>query len=547
VKPTLKDLLVAAFGDVVRGELPAGFDAADLVAAGARPDTLPPIEFVDLPAIEWDGAPQLAVPAPVAPMPAEAPRAQSAGDQGPVARAGGIADQHRALCARLERELARRAIEPGAADGWRSIANGHLVTVSIDDLAREIWFDLLSDGIGGARGQAISLGHVQDVLLALAQRKRHERRTTLIANLTGRPASADGAAALAAWVKAVTGRDDVKDVRVMAHWLWLVKRLALGLRAEWDLMPIVYGREQGSGKSTAVERLTAPVHELGTTINAATLTDERRFRQLHVMLIGRWEEMAGAAKAEIEALKHTVTTPEINYRELATHNMVVARRTMSFIGTSNHSVDAMISDTTGARRFYQLDALPKLDHQVVNAVAPEMIWQAVSEHDRAPIHDVIEVVRETQVGLVGRDAVSMWLDAETWDKITIRRVDGDDPIVVHPYDEAKGCEFEDLAARFKRWCNEVGQSGLGVKLLAQRLKQEGWTKSRPAAEPGKPRVVLYHKPRPPQSPPVGPGTEIAPNPPGGAPDSTRPKRQERLDAKPADGEDAFGDGGSLAF
>ncbi len=539
---TLKEALVAAFADVVRGALAVGFDAADLQAAGCRPEHLPPLEPVALPAL--DGiAPTAPPPAAAAhlppPNPVDLVEAARAG-QGGQPKGIPSGDRHRALVERICTEMTRRDVEPGAADGWRHLSTGKLASVVLDDLAGEIWFDLLDQ-------QSIALGHVVDLLEVIAYRKRQVRRGQLIGRLIGKPATPQGAEALTAWVRAVTGREDRTDVRVMAHWLWLVKRLAAGQRTEWDVMPIVYGKEHGSGKSTATERLVEPVEELATTINAATLTDQRCFRVLHTMLVGRWEEMQGAAKAEVEALKHTVTAPEINYRVMATHSMVVARRTMSFIGTSNNSVDVMVGDTTGARRFYQLDALPKLDHQVINAIDPAAIWRAVSEADAAPIHEVITVVREAQAALVHRDAVSMWLDAEKWDTLSIKRIDSDQPFTVHAYDEARGCDFEDLAARFKRWCNEVGQSGIGAKVLAQRLKQEGWRKTRPAPAPGSSRrAEKYHKPRPPSAPPGAPGTENAPVPPA-APE--RPARGARMAADPTPGEDVFGpdDGGGGAY
>jgi hypothetical protein len=512
-------------------DLAVGFDAADLVGAGGRTEHLPPLELVDLPAEEPPAAP--APPHTSKPAPPARGGGEGGGSRIPTG------ERHRALVERLCGDLLRRDIEPGAADGWRRISTGELASVSPKELAGEVWFDLLET-------QGLALQHIQHLLEVIAQRKHQERRAALIGRLTGKPATAEGAAALAAWVRAVTGREDAKDVRVMAHWLWLVKRLATGQRTEWDIMPIVFGREHGSGKSTATERLVAPVEELATTINAADLTDDRRYRQLHVMLVGRWEEMSGSAKAEIEALKHTVTAPEINYRELATHSMVVARRTMSFIGTSNNSVDVMVSDTTGARRFYQLDALPRLDHGQVNAIDPATIWRAVSEGDSAPIHEVITVVREAQAGLVHRDAVSMWLEAEEWATVTIKRLDSDQPFTVHAYDEVRGCDFEDLAARFKRWCNEVGQAAIGVKLLAQRLKQEGWTRSRPAAAPGQVRGWKYHKPPTPAPVPVSPGTEIAPTAPAAPPRSTRHERMHG--AEPSPNEDAFGSGGgAFAF
>ncbi len=500
-------------------DLAGGFDAADLLEAGCRPAHLPPFDLVELPAED---------PAPAGPV--TAPPA-------PKRRRGGSNYHHAALVERIEAAIADRGIEPDAADGWRRRESGALCTVSLKELAADIWYDLLAS-------QDLALGHVTDVLGVLAKRARQVRRSSLIARLTGRPATDEGRDALKAWVRMVTGGEANADVRVMAHWLWLVKRLATDRRTEYDLMPIVFG-EQGSGKSTATERLVAPLEELSTTINASTLTDERRFRQLGVCLIGRWEEMQGAGRAEIESLKHTVTAHELNYRELSTHSMVVLRRTMSFIGTSNNSVDVMVGDTTGARRFYQLTTPARCDFALMDRIDYDQVWQAVSEADRAPILDVIDVVREAQAGLVHRDAVSMWLEAETWDRITIRMIDSEQPHPIPAYDEVDGCPFEDLAARFKHWCNEVGQSGIGVKMLAQRLKQEGWIQARPKApKPGRPRVRMYHKPRPPD-PPVGPGkTEIAPVPPA-APE--RPARGTRMASEPAAAEDAFGAGGDLAF
>lgn len=497
-------------------DLVDGFDAADLLAAGCRPEHMPAFELVE--------------------PPAEAePPPRAAATRGKVPKA----DSHAVLVERMCAALERRGIEPDAADGWRRLADGALVTVSLKELAADVWYDYIAT-------EWVPLGHVTDLLGVISRRARQVRRAKLIGEITGKKATDAGREALVAWVRMVTGRDDHADARVVAHWLWLVKRLATDRRTEHDLMPILFG-QQGSGKSTATERLVAPLEELATTINASTLTDERRFRQLGTCLVGRWEEMQGAGRAEIESLKHTVTAHQLNYRELATHSMVVLRRTMSFIGTSNNSVDVMVGDTTGARRFYQLTTPDRLDFALMDKIDCRLVWDAVSEDERAPIHDVIEVVREAQAALVHRDAVSMWLEAETWDKITIRRLDRDEPLVVHPYDDADGCEFEDLAARFKSWCNEVGQTGVGVKELGKRLKQEGWRRTRPGPKPGQRRVWRYFKPPERPIPGPTPGPENAPPPPAAPEGTTRPPRGERMAADPSPDEDAFGGGGAFAF
>jgi hypothetical protein len=492
--------------------LGVGYDAADLLAAGAKAGHLPPLELVQMPAI----GPRVASD--------ERPRGIPSGGH------------HQALVARLQVELENRGLMPDAVDGWRRRDSGDLVTVSVSELAADIWFELLDD-------DGIPRGHVTDVLDVIARRMREVRRAELVGRLTGHRATVEGRAALQAWVKAVTGREDSSDVRVMAHWLWLVKRMATGRRTDHDMMPIVYG-PQGSGKSTATERLVAPLEELCMTIGASTLTDERRFRPLGICLAGRWEEMQGAGRAEIEALKHTVTAPVLNYRELSTHHTVVLRRTCSFIGTSNNTVDTMINDTTGARRFFQLTTPAKCDHEAINAIDPLLVWQAVSEDQPAPIIEVLDAVRVAQADLVHRDAVSMWLEAESWGERTIMPVDSPSPYSIPAYRHGRGETFEHLAARFKHWCQGVGQSGIGVKEFAKRLKQERLHRHRPSAEPGRTRDWLYLRPDDPANPHATAIPADAPGTPA-ASESEVP-RGIRMASDPHPDEDRFGDG-SYAF
>jgi len=494
--------------------LPDGYDAADLFAEAGE--------------IGGIGA----LPAVIALLDGDEPRR---GDQEPAAddRRSRIpsGDHHRTLLRQLRGELEKRGYAPDAVDGWRRRVGGQLVTVSLSDLSLDIWLDLLD-------GQGISYEHVAKVFKALMARDRSRRRAELLASLTGRKATAAGFDALMGWVQAVTGKADPIDVTVMRHWLWLVKRRACGLPTEHDLMPIVYG-DQGSGKSTATERLALPWAELVTTINATSLTDERRYRVLGQCVIGRWEEMQGAAKAEIEALKHTITAPTLSYRELHSHTNVVTVRSCSFIGTSNNSVDVMIGDTTGARRFYQLTSLPVCDHAAINDIDPALIWQGVSEHEEAPILQVLHVVREAQAVLVHRDSVSMWLEAEDWGGLVLRRQDQYGDLAIPVYQAATGESFEFVAARFRHWCGIVGQSPIGPKEFARRLKQERFTSHRPETPGQRSRPRLYLRPleRLQTSAPVDPGNS-APTSPAGAQD-TRPPRFTRLAGEPQDTEDQF--------
>jgi hypothetical protein len=386
--------------------------------------------------------------------------------------------------------------------------------------------------------EGVSCTYVVETMEALMEEGRAERRAMLIGRFTGRPASAAGRAALVAWVKAVTGGEDELHVAVMLHWVWQIKRLATGQRTQHDMMVILYGR-QGKGKSTATGLLTAPWHELVTDINSENLTDERKFNILSTSIIGRWEEMQGAGKADVAALKHTISTPLVCYRQLSTHIHERELRTMGFIGTSNDPVDQLIADQTGMRRFYEIPA-EEINQAAVNAIDYDALWLAVSEADPAPILEHLVAVREKQADLVHRDAVSLWLDAETWERLeTIEEGapfgagpgGGAPRLIVPAYNPDVGETFDHLSVRFKAWCRRVGQPLSQVTRLAQRLQQQGFVLIRPRV--GDPVAGGKAKP--------GPRRYFRPLPPGPTPEQGL-TRGAKLEATPGPTEDRFTDG-----
>jgi hypothetical protein len=319
---------------------------------------------------------------------------------------------------------------------------------------------------------------------------------------------------------------------VMAHWLWQIKRLATGKRTQHDMMPILYGT-QGRGKSTATERLTDPWRELVTEIKAENLTDERKLPLLVQCSIGRWEEMQGASKSDVASLKNTITTPFVSWRPLNTNVHERMLRTMGFIGTSNEHVDQLIADQTGMRRFFEIPA-ELIDQAAINSINYELLWQAVSENDPAPILPHLVEIRARQVELIHRDVVILWLEAETWQELHLVPMGqafdstpggGPPKVKIPAYDPVKGETYEHLCMRFRFWCTEVGQPQSQITKLAARLGQEGWTIIRPKPGGGGARQRRYFRPVEPVA-----GAELT---------ASGPTRAERMAADPHPGEDRF--------
>ena len=302
------------------------------------------------------------------------------------------------------------------------------------------------------------------------EEKRQARRAQLLSTFTGRPSSEDGLRALANWLKGATGRVDEVDLAVMRHFLWQVKMLATGRTPDWPIIPILYG-DQGVGKSVSIAKICQPLGELSFPVDASAVTDERKSLVITRGLVGCLEEMAGMAKADQEKLKAMATANRATFRELYTMSLQQRRRTCSFIASSNRPLDAIITDTTGVRRFHQIHCVSK-DWDLLNSLDSALIWDAVSERDESPIKPYLSKLRERQQRSVHVDLVGMWLRSDAWEDLTYRRPDSDQPVKVNAYDRRRGYTLEDLQARFRYYCVGAGQVNLPAPRFKERLHQE---------------------------------------------------------------------------
>lgn len=184
---------------------------------------------------------------------------------------------------------------------------------------------------------------------------------------------------LQAWVKAVTGKEDIKDVSVMAHWIWLVKRNGFNKAIKHQIMPVLYG-PQGGGKTIALMGLIKPIEDFRLTIGMNQLADERVFEGLANHFVALFDELQGVERTDMNALKKQITTTFNSYRKLYSHSVVNIPMRCSFIGATNRPINESFNDSTGMRRFWQIDALPKLDWQVISGIDYVELYKGVNEN-----------------------------------------------------------------------------------------------------------------------------------------------------------------------
>lgn len=407
---------------------------------------------------------------------------------------------HRALIGALKRYLQAHDLYPDAVNGWLD-GKGKPTSTKTRILVNGFFLDHASFY------ESLPRDRIDITLAAMTEAERVVRRRALIGKITGKPASAAGAAALRAWLVATTHRDDPTDYAVMRHWIWQVKRLNSGRTVAWDLMPIFVGK-QGDGKSTAIEILCSVLAELMIGINALTLTDDRSTEILGDHAVGFWGEMSGGSKAEVQALKNTLTAKRKSYRELGGHHHNSVIRRMAFIGDSNNQVKDVISDPTGMRRFYEVKVEGPTDRAALNGLDPQLIWECVGEDDPAPFDDVASEVRERQRDLIAQDpfdAFLAWSDGRDWPATVLMvegqpyKENGQPPTVEIPkYDAARGYTLTEVSALFKGYIRLVGGVVRGPDWVAKRLNEAGWQQHRPKrpgdAQGATKRPRLYLKP-----------------------------------------------------
>jgi hypothetical protein len=202
----------------------------------------------------------------------------------------------------------------------------------------------------------------------------------------------EGARQLEQWVRGATGQTDAETLKVyatvMKHYIWQIKRKALRLPVTYHVAPLLVGG-QGTGKTTAVNRLNAPL--MTFTIRGRPLdeiTDPRNYLSLSENLIVFLDEMGRAKTTCIDHLKTIITAEGVDYRPMRTNAIEKVDQNCTFIGASNKDIKAVIADTTGMRRFFQLTCLAAAksveNHRLVNTVDTNVIWKSVDENCSTP-------------------------------------------------------------------------------------------------------------------------------------------------------------------
>lgn len=198
----------------------------------------------------------------------------------------------------------------------------------------------------------------------------------------------------------------------LRHWIWQVKRKIFGKPVEHHMMLVLYGRS-GSGKTVFLNRFLEPLKPFVLPADVSIVNDNREFHNFSENFAIFFDEMAHAARADVNKLKNIITCDTVSYRLLGKNSNAEHKNNASFIGASNTEIVDLIKDPTSARRYFQMNTLDKLDWDIINKLNIIKMFKEVDENAPTPVlKHLIEIADFQDREIRARDSIEEWLEVE---------------------------------------------------------------------------------------------------------------------------------------
>ena len=256
---------------------------------------------------------------------------------------------------------------------------------------------LIDELVGEARIRGIKFAKsdlTRAVRVVMRAEQRGRRNTIVLPLLTPSTAEEQKTAA-PVWsrlTEAVFETDPVLATACLQHFIWQVKRKLLNLSVQHHLMPVIWSPVQGGGKTTFVRRFLEPLRELAGPVLLSDFADKRsgdiyRFPALFV------DDLEQIEPRLVQPLKGLVSGDRMRRRKLGTSMTEGYEQRTTLIGTANHTIDALVADDTGNRRFASLAFRNGKEEtggdrnvwDAVEATDYVLLWRGVDVFGPAPV------------------------------------------------------------------------------------------------------------------------------------------------------------------
>jgi predicted P-loop ATPase len=180
------------------------------------------------------------------------------------------------------------------------------------------------------------------------------------------------------FLMATTGKCDEVELAVLAHMIWQVKR-KISNRKVYEHQMVIFRGAQGIGKTEAIRKIFKPLLGWFKSASLSEITDDRWKLFLREGFVVFCDELQYAERTSVDALKNIISAETFETRKLGTNIYVNVTQSCTFIGATNRSVSEMIRDSTGMRRFFEIESLQRMDWEMLNSIDALKIWQGIDE------------------------------------------------------------------------------------------------------------------------------------------------------------------------
>lgn len=256
---------------------------------------------------------------------------------------------------------------------------------------------------------------------------------------------------------------------LMKHWAWQVKRKMNDRPVKYHIWINFFGAA-GLGKTTALNKIAAPITDFTSTTSIAKLFDDtREIKRLTENFILIFDEMAVNVESEASGgrltadqkaiLKSIITGEKMDARIYGTQDQAKRKITFSCISSANEHLYDVIYDETTMRRFFDFNctgtrpaSFDEINKYLDNSI---YFWRSIDENlDDGYFCPDNEVGRQiTQIQSMyypTKTTTKMWADA-----VNLR---------------VGKTKLESAFRFYSNWCKETGNKGKALQYFARDIQ-----------------------------------------------------------------------------
>lgn len=197
-------------------------------------------------------------------------------------------------------------------------------------------------------------------------------------------------------------------IACVKKYIYQVKRKMRNLTVKNHMMLVLLG-PQGTGKTTFMNKLLAPIEELTVNSDFRQITDDRYIDIWDNYAI-KTDEMGWASRSDIDCIKNLITTDIINRRIMKTNNSIPIKQKATFIGASNRELNQLVRDETGLRRFIGVRFKANPDWERLNNIDFSNLWKSVDEEAEDPTTEFMDEIIAYQEKSRAETSCELWIN-----------------------------------------------------------------------------------------------------------------------------------------